>query len=85
MKNNSIKLPKLESLIVFEVRNLYSNFFCVHLNLEIHEAPAILAESIISSIIKNQLIKHPVKFLLQRELIGVCFFDIVVISAINSI
>ena len=53
MKNNSIKLPKLESLIVSEVRNLYSNFFCVHLNLEIQEAPAILAEFIISSIIKK--------------------------------
>ena len=59
MKNNSIKLPKLESLIVSEVRNLYNNFFCVHLNLAIQEAPAILAESIISSIIKKRTNQTP--------------------------
>ena len=55
----------------------------MNLACAIQEAPIILAESIISSIMKNELIKHSVKFLLQREFIGVCFFDIVVISAMN--
>ena len=57
----------------------------MNLPCAIQEAPTILAESIIMSIMKNELIKRSVKFLLQRELIGVCFFDIVVISAMNLI
>ena len=77
-----IRLPKFESLIVSEVRKLDS-IFCAHMNLAIQKAPTILAESVISSIIKNELIKHSAKFLLQRELISVCFFDIVAISAMN--
>ena len=32
--------------------------FCVHMNLAIQEAPAIFAESIISSIMKKEIIKH---------------------------
>ena len=52
IKKNNIKLPKFESLIVSEVS------FCVHMNLAIQEAPAIFAESIISSIMKKEIVKH---------------------------
>ena len=54
------------------------------MNLAIQEAFRILDESIIS-IEKDELIKHSVKFLLQRELMMFVYFDVFVISAMNTI
>ena len=69
---------------VFEVRNIYGKYFVFHMNLAIQEAFRILDESIIS-IEKDELIKHSVKFLLQRELMMFVYFDVFVISAMNTI
>ena len=55
------------------------------MNLAILEARTILEESIDHIHRKDELIKHSVKFLLQRELIGVCIFDVVVISVMSTI
>ena len=55
------------------------------MNLAIKEARTILEESIDHIHRKDELIKHSVKFLLQRELIGVCIFDVVVISVMSTI
>ena len=66
IKKDNIKLPKFESLIVSEVRNLDSKFFVFTWIWQFRKLLRFQL-SLSYYLSKNEFIEDSVKFLLQRE------------------
>ena len=64
-----MKIPLFESLGVSEIRKIYGKYFEFH-----NSRSSYVFRWVYHIDRKDELIKHSVKFLLERELIDVCIF-----------
>ena len=67
--NNNMKIPLFESLGVSEIRKIYRKYFEFH-----NSRSSYVFRWVYHIDRKDELIKHSMKFLLQRELINVFIF-----------